>query len=139
MMIVFFSSFFSSEYSSIAVTLKLWPGIKKFMTMSSLEKFMFSFPSISCGQITNPTRKFPIKVIKHKLNGRIKFDILCSILWTFQITTAHYIKYLVKVSENLFYLDLSEYFIIFDLLKYLKTETEFNGRENVYFIFFFHF
>ena len=33
----------------------------------------------------------------------------------------------------------SEYFIIFDLLKYLKTETEFNGRENVYFIFFCHF
>ena len=41
--------------------------------------------SVSCGQITNPTRKFPIKRIKHKLNGRIEF------MFYFIVTSDNYL------------------------------------------------
>ena len=61
--------FFSEQTIQTFYLSELEPDMRKFMREEGFDKIYVFIRCISCGQITNPTGKFPIKVIKQKWKG----------------------------------------------------------------------
>ena len=77
-----FSEYLSSnprqgELSQLVV--ELCRDMRKFMSEEGFQEIYVFIPSVSCGQISNPTGKFPIKVIKQKRHRRIQPDVLSQV------------------------------------------------------------
>ena len=68
----------NGELSQLVV--ELCRDMRKFMSEEGFQEIYVFIPSVSCGQISNPTGKFPIKVIKQKRHRRrIQTDVLSQV------------------------------------------------------------